>query len=308
MTTSFKSSFISFAEELTALIVGGWDVVNGYGKRTTEIVSQRTNCSTSSFPPLPVGIDEQPSLILTSKEEILLCGGRPNQKCLELKNGQWQDHSKLKNKRWYSAAVYMPEGIFIFGGEGSRSSITWEWLPSGTNQWQNGNTIIPGYGLREDCAVNIDDTNILLIGGGKTNKRVLKFNTNTKEFTNLGDVLNEGRYGHACQVFKNKIIISGGYRPGKYLDSTEIINLNDLTTAYTAGSLVQAREFHGLAVVHVDNKPTFLAFGGYAYNEFFDSIEMWNPTTETWTMTSMKISEPKAGFGFLSLPTRLLCP
>ena len=200
------------------------------------------------------------------------------------------------------------EGIFIFGGEGSRSSITWEWLPSGTNQWQNGNTIIPGYGLREDCAVNIDDTNILLIGGGKTNKRVLKFNTNTKEFTNLGDVLNEGRYGHACQVFKNKIIISGGYRPGKYLDSTEIINLNDLTTAYTAGSLVQAREFHGLAVVHVDNKPTFLAFGGYAYNKFFDSIEMWNPTTETWSMTSMKMSEPKAGFGFLSLPTRLLCP
>ena len=93
------------------------------------------------------------------------------------------------------------------------------------------------------------------------------------------------------------------------MSSTEIINLNDLTKAHTTGNLVQASFGHGLVVVHVDNKPTVLAVGGengdYRYR---DSIEMWNPTTETWTMTSMKLSEPKRNFGILSLPTRLLCP
>ena len=143
-------------------------------------------------------------------------------------------------------------------------------------------------------------------------KRVLKFNTNTKEFTNLGDdVLNQGRAYHACTRFEEKIFISGGYESGNTLSTTEVIDLNDLTKAHTAGNLVQKRFGHGLVVVHVDNKPTVLAVGGGYYEngwKHLDSIEKWNPTTETWTMTSMKLSEPKLDFGILSLPTRLLCP
>jgi len=103
----------------------------------------------------------------------------------------------------------MPGGIFLFGG--FYSHTTWEWLPSGINQWQSGNTSIPGkFGFYEGCAVKINDAEILLIGGAGTYKRVLKFNTNTNQFTNLGDVLNQGRFGHKCTLYENQIIIAGG--------------------------------------------------------------------------------------------------
>ena len=175
---------------------------------------------------------------------------------------------------------------------------TWEWLPSGTNQWISGNTSIPDDGFWNGCAVKINDNEILLIGGYDTYERVLKFNTITKQFINLGNILNYGRTLHACTRFQDEIIIAGGqFAPS----STEIINLNDLTTAHTAGNFVQARAFHSLVVVHIDSKPTVLALGGFNdYGQNLDSIEMWNSTTETWTMSSMKLTEPKDSFGIVS--------
>ena len=103
------------------------------------------------------------------------------------------------------------------------------------------------------------------------------------------------------------IIITGG----NLSSSTEIIHLNDLTTAHIAGNFVQARRWHGLTLVHVDNKPRVLAIGGQYHKTNYlhrlDSIEMWNPGAETWKMTEMKLSHPKADFGFLSVPTGLIC-
>ena len=57
----------------------------------------------------------------------------------------------------------MPRGIYIFGGSNSQS--TWEWFPSGTNQWQSGNTKIIGKRFDHSFAFKINDTDVLLIGG-----------------------------------------------------------------------------------------------------------------------------------------------
>ena len=298
---------VSFVDEMTALIVGGWD--NDFLK-TTEIIPKRSICKGRPLPSLPIGIISLPSLVQTSEEEILLCGGVNNgRECLKLDNNKWQEHSRLKNTRHDDAsAVSMPGGIYIFGGNYSRT--TWEWLRSGTNQWQIGNSTIPGFGFSDGCAVKINDNEILLIGGQDTYKRVLKFNTNTKTFTNIGNVLNQYKAFPACTLFQEKVIIAGGKDlSGKFSNSTEIINLNNLTKAHTAGNLVKARYNHGIGVVHVDNKPTVVAVGGFNDDDFFiDSIEMWNPATETWTMSSMTLSKPKYSFAMLSLPTRQLCP
>ena len=203
----------------------------------------------------------------------------------------------------------MKNGVYIFSGDKTKN--TWEWLPDGENKWQIGTCSIPNT-FEEGCAVKINDEEILLIGGWQTFKRVLKFNTITKSFTNLGDVLKQvGKYGHACTRFEDKVIVTGGTKGYPYFTdsaSTEIIHINDLTTTYTTGSLVQARSYPGLVVVHVENKPTVLAVGGSNDMNVLDSIEMWNPINETWTMTSMKLSEPRFNFGILSLPTRSLCP
>ena len=69
----------------------------------------------------------------------------------------------------------------------------------------------------------------------------------------------------------------------------------------------EVRAYHGLAVALVNNEPTLLAFGG-SYYQNGDSIEIWNPDDETWTLANdMKLRETKNAFGFLSIPLHLLC-
>ena len=155
----------------------------------------------------------------------------------------------------------------------------------------------------------MQDFEILLIGGLNTDKRIIKLNTETNEWTTLGELL-EGRYAHACAVMKGKVIVSGGSRSGK--SSTEVISLNNPTSSRTVGRLNEARGYHGLAVAHVNNEPTLLAFGGRYYQNGVwnrrDSIEIWNQDDETWTLaTNMKLREKKEGFGYLSVPLHLLC-
>ena len=250
---------------------------------------------------MPIGISGQPSLVFTDNNETLLCGGYNNQqKCLELEENQWQEHSALKNPRQYASSLSLPSGVFIFGGVDSPT--TWEWLPSeGPTEWISGTTNIPGFGLREGCAVRFSVNDSMIIGGYGTNERVLKFDSITKQFTNLGDeILNQGRWLHACTYFEGLIIIAGGFNAGSYISSTEVINANDLTTAnINFGSMVQARAYHGLTVVQIDGSPKILALGGYANGNYLDSIEIWDPTSGAWKMTSMKLSEKKREFGLV---------
>ena len=287
--------------------MGGWSWTHAL--KSTEVFPKRENCS-SILDSLTIKIHGQPSLIQTSDEEILLCGGSTflevnAKRCFVYKGDKWSEHSDHTYGRKYASAVSMQDGIYIFGGDTS----TWEWLPSGTNQWQIGSTSFSN--PWDGCAVKINDNEILLISGRLPFKE-MKFNTNTKNFTKLGQVLNLWRTDHSCTRFEDKIIVTGG-RSSIFAasSSTKIIDLNNLSKARNAGNLVQARHNHGLVVVHVDNQPTVLAVGGEYYDGgwiYLDSIEMWNPTTETWMMTSMKLTEPKEQFGILSLPTRLLCP
>ena len=279
------------------MIVGGY---NSNSLTTSERIL--LNDSSCNPPSLPIGISGQPSLVFTDNNETLICGGYNNQqKCLELEENQWQEHSALKNPRRYASSVSLSSGVFIFGGVDS--STTWEWLPSeGPTEWISGTNNIPGFGLREACAVRASTgVRIILIGGYGTNRRVLKFDSITKQFTNLGDeILKQGRWLHACTYFEGLIIIAGGFNAGSYISSTEVINAYDLATAnINFGSMVQARAYHGLTVVHIDGSTKILALGGYANGNYLDSIEILDPTSAAWKMTSMKLSEKKREFGLI---------
>ena len=126
--------------------------------------------------------------------------------------------------------------------------------------------------------------------------------------TSIGE-LQEERVGHACAVFGTNIVISGGENS----NSTEIISLNNLQNSRVAENLNQHRAYHKLVVSTVNNQPTLLAIGGsYVEDEiwkFRDSIEVWNPITESWSVSdTLKLSEAKCCFGALSVPTSLICP
>ena len=139
-------------------------------------------------------------------------------------------------------------------------------------------------------------------------KQVLKFKIESKKWTNYGNVLKQGRQYHSCVLFDNQIIVSGGYDYRDYLSSTEIIDIQDMTTSKLSSNMLKARSGLGLAVAHIQNKLSVLAIGGYN-GVNLDFIEIWNPTTNIWTVSDMKLSEPKSrsSFGYTTVPTHLVC-
>ena len=266
-----------------------------------------------ALPRLPRTIKAN-QIILTNNHEILTCGGITGQyysdfyqKCLVLKHCAWVLHSTLNKEREYSASVTMPDGVYLFGG--FQSPTTSEFLPTGSSTWQNGPSI-PYPGLINGCAVKKSDFEIILIGS----KKIIQLNTKTNDWTPLGE-LQEERYYQRCVVIDGKIMVTGGRKPATYevSSSTEVISLHNPTKSKLIGQLTIGRTSHGMAVAHVNGKPILLAFGG-AYREndewkYHKSIEHWNPETKTWTISNdLKLNEPKSSFGFLSVPTHLLCP
>ena len=167
------------------------------------------------LPNLPKKISN--STISLHDGTILICGGRNNlQKCLQIRHGNWVEHSTLNKLRLGHSAVATPSATFLFGGHGSTE--TYEYLPKDSKTWQNGKTNIPE-GFADGCAIALkSNQDILLIGGSGgitvSNDRILSFDVKDHTFFELPFVLNVGRFGHTCVYIPNtnKIMIAGGYR------------------------------------------------------------------------------------------------
>ena len=150
--------FLISEEFYSALIAGGWH--NGE-LDTVEIIPKHDDCI---IPKLPAITTHHPSLIKTTNDEIIICGGRNNwNKCLSLDSDGWSEHSLLTKERRFATAIGMPNGIYLFGGYDTRKN--WEWLPAGSTLWQNGGDDIPDPGFHEGCGASISDTELILIGG-----------------------------------------------------------------------------------------------------------------------------------------------
>ena len=133
---------------------------------------------------------------------ILLCGGFGNpEKCLQLDHGTWREHSTLNRNRVWHSAVTTEIATFIFGGGYSRT--TYEYLPKGSTEWIMGRTEIPG-GFEYGCAIAVKSgQEIWLIGGGRTEKRILSFDVESHTFQVLPFQLNVGRQGHHSKHQQN---------------------------------------------------------------------------------------------------------
>ena len=59
-----------------------------------------------------------------------------------------------------------------------------------------------------------------------------------------------------------------------------------------------------MGIAHINGKLKLIVFGGHnPYNKNLDSIEEWDDESETWIMSTMKLSEAKRVFGYCQLPS-----
>ena len=241
--------FFSFTEKVSRIIIAG-----GIGGTSVEVLTG--DLGTKQLPNLPKEIWR--SSIVLHNGTFLLCGGDNNkQKCLQLDHGTWKEHSTLNEGRVSHSAVTTKTATFLFGG--GYSETTYEYLPKDSTTWLMGKTEIPG-GFFQGCVFAVkSDQEIWLIGGCRTEKRILSFNVKDHTFKQLPSQLNEGRCRHrfafqrrSCTLIPctsqklhsqlnvgrrlhrcafipntNKVLITGGYNYNGSLDSTEILDTED---------------------------------------------------------------------------------
>ena len=258
---------------------------------------------TKNFPKLPTNI-LAPSMIMHN-ETILLCGGADNeQKCLQLSRGNWKVHSTLNDQRMRHSAVSTKTATFIFGGNLSRSRLTYEYLPKDSTRWLKGKKEIPG-GFDSGCALAVkSEQEIWLIGGYQTGKRILSFNVINHNFKELPFQLNVERSGHRIAYIPKtkKVMITGGFKnENDFLYSTEILDTESGSVSM-ASPMNSRRLYHGIGAIKINGEDKLAVFGNVdTPRTMLESVELYNNQRDKWETSTIKLSIEELCFGFLSI-------
>ena len=232
---------------------------------------------------------------------ILVCGGQRISQ--ELKGKTWAKHSNLIKMRFLRAsAITTKDTTFLFGGDGGHSK-TYEYLPKGSTEWRLGTTEIPE-GFKSGSAILISDDEIWLIGGENTEKRILSFDVKNHVFSDLPITLNIGRELHRCEFIPStkKIIITGGYNRDSKEYSTEIIDVENKSVRM-GNPMNYRRSQHGIGIISNEGKNVIAVFGGESVKSKLEPsiVEIYNPETLKWEISTIKLKEHYMRIGFLSL-------
>ena len=256
--------------------------------------------------------------LVMHNSQILLCGAeldsfhRFNRKslhCLTLIDGKWKKHSTLNKMRFQASIVSTNVATFVFGGANQPFTPddgdyrnTYEYLLKNSTTWKMGKTQIPN-GFHYGFAIGVkEEQEIWLIGGKGTKKRILSFDVHNHTFRELSFKLNVGRYAHKCAFIPgtNKIMVTGGRNNKNFLDSTEIIDIEG-ETVIRANPMNTIRFAHEIGNMTINNEERLVVFGG---PQSGNSVEVYNPHTQTWQNSNIKLKNSSYTFGFLNTKLR----
>ena len=132
-----------------------------------------------------------------------------------------------------------PNQALIIGGYGENGNPlkTTELISSsGSKEWNDFPTTVAGH-----CSFPFNATHAMVTGGyqdGSVSANTWLVDLTTTKVT-PGPTMITKRYGHGCSIFhegtKSFGIVSGGSGFGKYLDSTEMIDLDQESPEWTEG-------------------------------------------------------------------------
>ena len=232
---------------------------------------------------------------------IMVCVGFGKDKimkrCLKLENGIWKSHSFFKRRRDGASIVSTDFGIFVFGG--CFSSSSYEYFPNGSKKWKMGKSKIPNGGIAQGCAIEIKSKQqILLIGGARSESRILSFDMNTHQFNPWLTTLTYGRFRHACAFVPgsdSKILVTGGICR-TYMSKINFVEMIDVSTQSVtmASPMVLRRYFHEHGVMNINGEDKLVALGGYhtlGENQI-PNIEIFDAKNQKWELsTYIKMTE-----------------
>ncbi|GAM24719.1 hypothetical protein SAMD00019534_078940 [Acytostelium subglobosum LB1] len=146
---------------------------------------------------------------------------------LSLDTGEWTviDDKCTPRERIFRSVVYARGNVYVFGGEGSAN--TYSRFSLIDQKWHNDLEII-GVDGGESISTCYDGNKLIYLVGGFHNDKLLDridcFNIDTQQFSTVGRLTFGTRASHSI-IYKNKIIVSGGY-----VDVECEVSLTDILT------------------------------------------------------------------------------
>jgi N-acetylneuraminic acid mutarotase len=233
---------------------------------------------------------------------VLVAGGKNDAlyhataEAYDPKDRRWRPAGRLNGVRKGHAAVLLPMGrgaVLVVGGVGEDAATalaTAELYDVASNDWAaTGPLAQPREGLTATLATK--DGNVLACGGYYSTRRdtgigfVLpseaeRYDPGAKRWGMAGTMA-QGRVAHTATVLPDgRVLIAGGQAgDGSYLATAELYNP---ATNYwaPAGQMSRARGGHTDALLR-DGQ--VLVIGGQDSNEPLNSVERFDPKTNTWT-------------------------
>ena len=297
----WSSFFIGAEHVYSIIIIGG---VSKAGQHPTVEVFGDFNCSLPNMPYRSGNFLQGPQMFLNDQNEAVICGGNTpesTRSCFRLQSGEWKrDYRILSSDRNHATGFSINGKAYTLGGSYTQNSS--DILDFKEGVWKEGPKLIDPQ-VYSSCGVVISNEEFLLIGGYYGSRKIFKFNAKSEHWSEVGSVQHP-RWRHACALYKNKVYISGGLSAKS---SVEVLDLDSLTTRVINYHQI-GRADHGLGMVHIDGQLRLAAFGGKDFDGVTDTIELFDDDTETWSLSEYKLSQKKMAFGYLSVPSHLICP
>merc|ERR1712180_499 len=297
---------ICFPEkEEVAVLLGGCDHSNSV--KDVDVYSP--SGATLNIPESPLDTCTKPSSVYFNRS-IVLCGGEDENKSTacynhELGTAEWSAMPSLNEHRERFTMNAVGDLIAVIGGFKSGTDV--EVFKDG--QWVQGPDLRAMHGVVHHCAVSYGESQIMVIGGmvdGNTTNMVQSLDLYTNEVSMLAS-LNKHRYSHACSKAtwdgEEFIVVAGGFETYSVCSSVEYISAcvgnNGEENVWATLSPMNIRRYDfGLTMYG-----TLLAAFGGEPTISSEEIEVYNFTSQTWTLTGKKIAHPERHyFTAISVP------
>ena len=266
------------------------------------------------------------------RKEIATCGGEDGNSlssCLVLdtSTGQWEENrmEPLLQERYLHAAVTLEGQVYVIGGQAGSSSTgsTTEVLPAGSKTWEQGPEFprymsspgSPKFQVRmaTPCAVAISTTSFLVI----CEKEIREFDASTAGPTSNQGWAEEAKWPKletnrefwpgCAKVGDDKVVIAGGVGRDSTLQTTEILDLSTRRISQGGKMATPRYRFH---IISFNNNGVFttLAVGGIDGFNRLNTVEEWEPESESWSTVETRLKEKKSQFGLVAVNKNLVCP
>ena len=166
------------------------------------------------------------------------------------------------------------------------------------------------------CAVAISATSFLVF----YEKEIREFDASIDGPSSIGGWAKETKWPKletsrvdspgCAKIGENKVVIAGGEDAGSTvrLRSTEILDLS--TRRITQGGKMTTPRiwFHIISFNYKGLLTTYAVVGFDDHGQFLNTVEEFQPESESWSKVETRLKEKKSLFGAVATPTNLVCP